>query len=165
MRAATPIPFKRMGIEDVSRAARSSRSLREGNPSCSRSCQLPARLPPGAGTGHVAKASSFAIACPDACGIDLGSSSHCVAVPANHDEESVRELRDFTAALQARVAWLRQCQITALAMESTGVYWIPLYEMLDEAGFEVHLVKARHVKSVPGRKSDVLDCQWHHEGT
>jgi transposase len=82
------------------------------------------------------------------------------AVPADRDGESVREFRAFTADLQALVAWLRQCQITAVAMESTGVYWIPLYEMLDEAGFEVHLVNARHVKSVPGRKSDVLDCQW-----
>ena len=102
----------------------------------------------------------FAMAYPDACGIDIGSSSHFVAVPADRDGESVREFRAFTADLQALVAWLRQCQITAVAMESTGVYWIPLYEMLDEAGFEVHLVNARHVKSVPGRKSDVLDCQW-----
>lgn len=106
------------------------------------------------------KGQQFAMAYPDACGIDIGSSSHFVAVPADRDGESVRECRAFTADLQALVAWLRQCQITAVAMESTGVYWIPLYEMLDEAGFEVHLVNARHVKSVPGRKSDVLDCQW-----
>lgn len=108
------------------------------------------------------KSQPFAMAYPDACGIDIGSSSHFVAVPADRDGESVREFRAFTADLQALVAWLRQCQITAVAMESTAVYWIPLYEMLDEAGIEVHLVNARHVKSVPGRKrkSDVLDCQW-----
>jgi transposase len=113
----------------------------------------PARKPRG-------KAQALSIAYPDACGIDVGSSSHFVAVPADRDDEPVREFRAFTADLQALVHWLRQCGITAVAMESTGVYWIPLYEMLDAAGFEVQLVNARHVKSVPGRKSDVLDCQW-----
>lgn len=72
----------------------------------------------------------------------------------------MREFTAFTADLERLVQWLRSCRITAVAMESTGVYWIPLFEMLDAAGFEVHLVNARHVKSVPGRKSDVLDCQW-----
>lgn len=94
------------------------------------------------------------------CGIDIGANSHFVAVPADRDEEPVREFAAFTADLLALVQWLRQCGITAVAMESTGVYWIPLYELLDAAGFEVHLVNARHVKTVPGRKSDVLDCQW-----
>jgi transposase len=100
------------------------------------------------------------IAYPNACGIDIGARSHFVAVPADRDEEPVREFAAFTTGLAALVHWLRQCNITAVAMESTGVYWIPLYEMLDAAGFEVHLVNARHVKTVPGRKSDVLDCQW-----
>ena len=100
------------------------------------------------------------MAYPNACGIDIGSTSHFVAVPAERDEQPVREFAAFTADLHALVQWLRRCRITAVAMESTGVYWIPLYEMLDAAGFEVHLVNARHVKSVPGRKSDVLDCQW-----
>lgn len=106
------------------------------------------------------KARTLTIAYPDACGIDIGSSSHFVAVPADRDDEPVREFAAFTADLQRLLAWLHQCGITAVAMESTGVYWIALYEMLDAAGFEVHLVNARHVKSVPGRKSDVLDCQW-----
>jgi len=107
-----------------------------------------------------AKEVALSIAYPDACGIDIGSNSHFVAVPADRDDEPVREFRAFTADLQALVRWLRQCRIKAVAMESTGVYWIALYEMLEAGGFEVHLVNARHVKSVPGRKSDVLDCQW-----
>jgi transposase len=106
------------------------------------------------------QAQPLTIAYPDACGIDIGASSHFVAVPPDRDDEPVREFAAFTADLSALVQWLRQCGITAVAMESTGVYWIPLYEMLDAAGFEVHLVNARHVKTVPGRKSDVLDCQW-----
>jgi transposase len=113
----------------------------------------PQRLPRG-------KSQPLSIAYPDACGIDIGSTSHFVAVPADRDDEPVREFAAFTADLQALVQWLRRCGITAVAMESTGVYWIPVYEMLDAAGFEVQLVNARHVKNVPGRKSDVLDCQW-----
>ena len=107
-----------------------------------------------------AKAPALSIAYPNACGIDIGSTSHFVAVPADRDDEPVREFPAFTVDLQRLVQWLRACGITAVAMESTGVYWIPLYEMLDAGGFEVHLVNARHVKTVPGRKSDVLDCQW-----
>jgi transposase len=106
------------------------------------------------------KAPVLEIAYPNACGIDIGASSHFVAVPAQRDTQPVREFTAFTADLERLVQWLRSCHITAVAMESTGVYWIPLFEMLDAAGFEVHLVNAHHVKSVPGRKSDVLDCQW-----
>ncbi len=107
-----------------------------------------------------AKAPALSIAYPHACGIDIGSASHFVAVTADRDDEPVREFPAFTADLERLVQWLRACGITAVAMESTGVYWIPLYEMLDAGGFEVHLVNARHVRTVPGRKSDVLDCQW-----
>lgn len=107
-----------------------------------------------------AKTASLSIAYPNACGIDIGATSHFVAVPADRDAEPVQEFPAFTADLEHLVRWLRQCAITAVAMESTGVYWIPLFEMLDAAGFEVHLVNARHIRSVPGRKSDVLDCQW-----
>jgi len=102
----------------------------------------------------------LSITYPDAAGIDIGASSHFVAVPVGRDTEPVREFAAFTADLRLLVQWLRDCRVTAVAMESTGVYWIPLYEMLEAAGFEVHLVNARHVKTVPGRKSDVLDCQW-----
>lgn len=101
----------------------------------------------------------LSITYPDAAGIDIGASSHFVAVPAARDAEPVREFAAFTDDLQRLVQWLRECKITVVAMESTGVYWIALYEMLETEGFEVHLVNARHVKGVPGRKSDVLDCQ------
>ena len=104
--------------------------------------------------------STLLITYPNAAGIDIGATSHFVAVPADRDDEPVREFAAFTCDLRRLVQWLHDCRITVVAMESTGVYWIPLYEMLETAGFEVHLVNARHVKSVPGRKSDVLDCQW-----
>jgi len=103
---------------------------------------------------------SLSITYPDAAGIDIGASSHFVAVPVGRDAEPVREFAAFTDDLRRLVQWLRDCRITAVAMESTGVYWIPLYELLEASGFEVHLVNAYHVKGVPGRKSDVLDCQW-----
>lgn len=97
---------------------------------------------------------------PNAAGIDIGSASHFVAVPADRDERAVREFRSFTQDLQALAQWLKDCHVDIVAMESTGVYWIPLYELLESHGFVVHLVNARHVKNVSGRKSDVLDCQW-----
>ena len=96
----------------------------------------------------------------DAAGIDVGSEEHWVAVPEDRAERPVRCFKCFTADLQAMVQWLRECKIKTVAMESTGVYWIPLFQILDRAGFEVKLVNARHVKNVPGRKTDVSDCQW-----
>jgi len=95
-----------------------------------------------------------------AAGIDVGSKSHFVAVPEECNETSIREFNSFTRDLDALANWLEQCGIETVAMESTGVYWIPLYELLESRGFEVNLVDARHVKNVSGRKTDVLDCQW-----
>jgi len=95
-----------------------------------------------------------------AAGIDIGSKSHFVAVPEGCTEVTVREFESFTADLHELANWLEQCGIETVAMESTGVYWIPLYELLESRGFEVRLVDARHVKNVSGRKTDVLDCQW-----
>ncbi len=100
---------------------------------------------------------------PDAAGIDIGGSSHYVAVPADRDAEPVRSFGAFTEDLFALADWLSACRITTVAMEATGVYWIPLFEILERRGFEVVLVNARHVKNVPGRKSDVIDCQWLQE--
>lgn len=98
---------------------------------------------------------------PDAAGIDIGSASHFVAVPPGRDEETVREFKSFTSDLYAIADWLKKCGIKTVAMESTGVYWIPLFEILEARGFEVLLVNPRHLKNVPGRgKSDVIDCQW-----
>ena len=100
------------------------------------------------------------IANPNAAGIDVGSASHFVAVPPDRDDEAVREFSSFTADLERLADWLADCEIDTVAMESTGVYWIPLFELLESRGFTVNLVNARHVKNVSGRKSDVLDCQW-----
>jgi len=83
-----------------------------------------------------------------------------VAVPPDRDDQPVRQFASFTADLQRLADWLDACNIDTVAMESTGVYWIPLYELLQARGFTVLLVNARHVKNVSGRKSDVLDCQW-----
>ena len=95
-----------------------------------------------------------------AAGIDIGSTSHFVAVPEELDERAVREFSCFTRDLIRLSDWLVQVGIQTVAMESTGIYWIPIYEILEERGLEVLLVNAHHVKNVPGRKSDVQDCQW-----
>ena len=99
----------------------------------------------------------------DAAGIDIGARSHYVAVPEDRDDEPVKEFRSFTNDLHRLADWLEECGIDTVAMESTGVYWIPVYEILEERGFEVFLVNARDFKNVPGRKTDVLDCQWLQE--
>lgn len=95
-----------------------------------------------------------------AAGIDIGAQRHYVAVPPTADAHPVREFSVFTKDLYAIADWLASCGVRSVAMESTGVYWVPLFEVLDERGFQVKLVDARKVKNVSGRKSDVLDCQW-----
>jgi transposase len=97
---------------------------------------------------------------PDAAGIDIGATAHYVAVPTDRDPHPVRCFGTFTADLHALADWLAACGVRTVAMESTGVYWIPLFQILETRGFEVYLVNARQVKNVPGRKSDVADCQW-----
>jgi transposase len=97
---------------------------------------------------------------PDAAGIDIGSQEIAVAVPPNCDPEPVRTFAAFTADLHALADWLQQCGIRTVAMESTSVYWIPLFQILEERGLEVFLVNAHHIKNVSGRPTDVGDCQW-----
>jgi transposase len=96
----------------------------------------------------------------NAAGIDIGSEEHWVAVPKDRDDEPVRRFGCFTSDLHAMAQWLKECEIDTIVMESTGVYWIPVFQILEEHGFDVKLVNARHVKNVPGRKTDILDCQW-----
>ena len=96
----------------------------------------------------------------DAAGIDVGASSHFVAVPADRSAQPVQEFAAFTADLYRLADWLAGCGVETVVMESTGVYWIPLFGVLEERGFEVMLVDPRRIKNVPGRKTDVLDCQW-----
>ena len=96
-----------------------------------------------------------------AAGIDVGSAEHWVCVPEGRDVERVRRFGCYTQHLQELADWLTQCQVKTVAMEATGVYWIPLFQILEIPGFEVRLlVNAHFVRTVPGRKSDVLDCQW-----
>jgi transposase len=103
----------------------------------------------------------FAVIDPHAAGIDIGSAEHWVAVPPGRDPEPVRRFGSCAAGLEAIADWLAACGVTSVAMESTGVYWVPLFELLETRGFQVRLVDARQTKAVPGRpKSDRLDCQW-----
>ena len=97
---------------------------------------------------------------PHCAGIDVGSREHWVAVDPQRSENAVRSLSTFTDDLNALATWLQSLGVQVVAMEATGVYWIPLYELLDARGFEVHLVNSRATRRVSGRKSDVLDCQW-----
>ena len=96
----------------------------------------------------------------NAAAIDIGSNEHWVAVPADRDAQPVRRFTAFTDDLYALADWLATCGVDTVAMEATGVYWIPLYDVLELRGFDVHLVNAKHVQNVSGRKTDVLDCQW-----
>ena len=96
----------------------------------------------------------------NAAGIDIGADSHWVSVSSDRDEQNVREFKCYTPDLYALADWLTQCEVETVVMESTGVYWIPVFQILETRGFKVSLVNSHHVKTVPGRKSDVLDCQW-----
>ena len=103
---------------------------------------------------------SLTVVHPNAAGIDIGNESHYVAVPSDRDEQPVRRFGCTTAELKAMAAWLKQCGIGTVALQSTGVYWIAVYDILEAAGLEVYLVNARETKNLPGRKTDVQESQW-----
>jgi transposase len=119
-----------------------------------------ARVSPSKHAKGDPRGAALTIKHPDAAGIDVGARVHYVAVPEGRAEQSVRSFGAYTSQLEALVQWLKSCGIKTVAMESTGVYWIPLFQKLEEAGLEALLVDARQVKHVPGRKSDVQDCRW-----
>jgi transposase len=96
----------------------------------------------------------------NAAGIDIGNESHFVAVPPGRDSEPVREFGSWTADLERMAAWLKSCGIETIAMQSTGVYWFAVYDVLERHGLKVFLVNASHTKNLPGRKSDVQESQW-----
>ena len=97
---------------------------------------------------------------PHAAGLDIGANEIMVAIPPDREGVTVRGFGTYTPDLAALADWLKEAGVTHVAMESTGVYWIPIFELLEERGFEVIVVNARHIKHPPGRKSDVMDCQW-----
>ena len=97
---------------------------------------------------------------PNAAGIDVGNDAHYVAVRPDRDPNPVRRFDCFTADLHRLADWLQQCGVTTIALQSTGVYWLPLYDVLEARGLEVYLVNARHTKNLPGRKTDVQESQW-----
>ena len=106
------------------------------------------------------KAERLDVVYPDCAGVDVGKRKHYVAVDPSRFERPVRNFSSFTCDLEAMASWLQECGVRQVALESTGVYWIPVFEVLDRAGFEVYLVNPKETKQVSGRKSDVLDCQW-----
>lgn len=97
---------------------------------------------------------------PCVAGIDIGASSVFTCIGFEDGHQEIREYLTFTEDLKAMLTWLKQCGIKSVAMESTGVYWIPIYDILAQGGLEVLLVNAYYLKTVPGRKTDVKDCQW-----
>ena len=97
---------------------------------------------------------------PDAAGIDIGNESHFVSVAPGRDPEPVREFGSWTGDLQEMAEWLKSCGVKTVAMQSTGVYWLAVYEVLTSKGFEVYVVNARNTKNLPGRKTDVQESQW-----
>ncbi|MCK5772139.1 IS110 family transposase [Algiphilus sp.] len=128
-----------------------------------RDCSGAARPKSSARRGKTAKLVKLAVMPtlnPDAAGADIGAREIVVCVPADRDSRPVRTFKTFTEDLHKLARWLKRCGIKSIAMESTGMYWIPLYQILESSGIEVLLVNARHVKHVPGRKSDVSDSQW-----
>ncbi len=107
--------------------------------------------------------SSIRVVHPNAAGIDIGSTSHFVSVPPDRSNESIREYHCFTSDLQKMVSFLKECQIDTVAIESTGVYWMPIYDLLEKSGIEAFLVNARHLNNVPGKKDDAADSDWLRE--
>jgi transposase len=97
---------------------------------------------------------------PNAAGIDLGAREHWVALPPGRSAQPIRSFECFTEDLQAMAVWLRTHKIETVAIESTGVYWVPVFQVLERAGIDVQLVNAKHFKTAPGRKTDIQDCQW-----
>jgi transposase len=97
---------------------------------------------------------------PDAAGIDIGGKEHWVAISPERDEQPVRSFDCFTSDLERMADWLAAHGVRSVAMQSTGVYWMPVFEILQQRGMEVYLVNARHTKNLPGRKSDIAECQW-----
>jgi transposase len=96
----------------------------------------------------------------NAAGIDIGNESRYVAMPLHRDPEPVRHFACFTEDLRGMAAWLKSCGIDTVAMQSSGVFWLPVYEILTEEGLRVLLGNARHTRNLPGRKTDVQECQW-----
>ena len=116
---------------------------------------------PPATTAKSSSKPPLGMLCSSAAGIDIASREHWVCVPENRATPNVRKFGTFTCDLYAIAAWLQECGVTTVAMESTGVYWIPLFQVLEARGFTVCLVNAKHLKNVSNRpKSDRLDCQW-----
>jgi transposase len=97
---------------------------------------------------------------PNAAGIDLGSREHWVALPPGRSQQTVQSFECYTEDLEKMARWLKHNGIETIAMESTGVYWVPVYQVLERHGFDVQLVSTKHMKTVPGRKTDIIDCQW-----
>ena len=111
-------------------------------------------------SGRIDKAEGIPVLNPNAAGLDIGANEIYAAVPVDRDAQPVQCFGTFTGELHALSAWLHQCRIETVAMEATGVYWIPAFQILETSGLEVCLVNPRYFQNVPGRRTDVSDCQW-----
>ncbi len=119
-----------------------------------------ASVQPAAGQPKPPKLDALAQINHHAAGLDIGDAEIYAAVPESAADPAVRVFRTFTPDLEALADWLAACHVDTVAMESTGVYWIPIYELLEDRGLQVYLVNARQLKNVSGKKTDILDCQW-----
>ena len=111
-------------------------------------------------TKTAVRATELLVVAPDAAGLDVASRMHFVAVPPDRDSQPIRQFGCYTEDLTKMAEWLKRCGVKTIAMESTGVYWVPVYDVLEQHGLDVRLVDARQVKNVSGKKSDVQDCEW-----
>ncbi len=109
---------------------------------------------------RIKRVEQLSVVHPNAAGLDIGAREIWGCVPPDRAGETVRPFATFTPDLHRLADWLVECGVDTVAMESTGVYWVPVFEILEARGIRVNLVNARHMKNVPGRKSDVQDCQW-----
>ena len=114
----------------------------------------------GSGPSYLVRKPGLEVVHRDAAGIDVGSREHYAAVGPDRDAQPVRDFGCFTEDLHRQAEWLKECGVKTVVMQSTGVYWIPVYDVLEQYGFDVWLVNARETRNLPGRKSDVQESQW-----
>ncbi len=158
--AVVTVPSRENGEGDRSRLGESPEFTQPGPPTSAKSNRGDPNMARKKRGKNRRQQGSLPVLKPNAAGVDIGAREIFVAVPADRDPEPVRSFQTFTEELHRLADWLTSCGIETVAMESTGVYWIPLFQILEARGFEVCLVNARYYQNVPGRRTDVSDCQW-----
>src|SRR5260370_42498411 len=134
--------------------------VQESRLGCREWVGIPSNEEEGAMAKRIKKLEAIEIVHPNAAGLDIGAEEIWACAPPDREGETVKPFGTFTPDLNRLADWLVKYGVDTVAMESTGVYWVPIFEILEARGLKVYLVNARHMKTVPGRKSDVQDCQW-----